>query len=118
MTDILGQVPLTVRRPAAGSVVDHRYVRGAETSFTILGHVTDATPAELVQTLEMDVTRAAHWIETISELRTADETDNTGPDVVVVRGHDCEVHKAERLEDSPDDVLPHWLVLVVRREQT
>lgn len=118
MIDVPGQRPLTVKRPAAGSVVDHRFVSGADTTFTILGHVTDVTPTELVQTLQLDSTRTAHYIETATELRTANESTGTGPDVVVVRGEDCEVHKAERLDDAPGAPLPHWLVMVVRRERT
>ena len=87
----------TVTRAAAGSYVDGRWVAGSNSQFSITGSIQPAKMKheELLHLPEGDRNRSAIRVYTATELRAANETNQTLADFVTWDGEQWEVVKVD-----------------------
>jgi len=103
---------VTITRRAAGSYVDGRWAGGASSSLSIVASVQPDRPRpdELLHLPEGDRAREGLRLYTATEVRTANETNNTPADMVTWAGEQWEVVKVEKWPAS----IAHYKALCLR----
>jgi len=110
---ILGARSLSVKRRAAGTYVNRKFVPGAETVFTIQGYPEPASSESTVSLSDAQRTKDPKLIITNTELLTLDKTLKTPADVITINGRDYEVMTCEPIEHTS----PHWEVVAIRVDE-
>ena len=95
VTSLASHVSLTVKRAAAGTFVNGRYVEAAPTTFTILASVQPLTGEDLQILPEAERTSDAVEIFSIAELFATNYATNKLGDLVTYQGRDYRVSNAE-----------------------
>lgn len=101
---------LTRKAPAAGAMVNGRWVEGSLASTTIKASVQPITPHDM---MSMDVGRRnsrGFWLYTDTKLNSKGNGTNTNPDIIVIDGDDYEVVQVAPWQNN---VLPHFRVAVM-----
>lgn len=115
MAGILGREPLTRRRFGAYTRgADGRATPGAAVDATIKGSIQPADDDDLQSLPEGERDREARVVLTKSDLRIADDENQTPADHLLIDGDAFEVRKVSRIRA----ILPHYRAIAVRLQES
>lgn len=101
---------ITLKRKAAGTYVNGRWVPGSVTTSSIRATVEPMKPQELQILPEGLRSRLPIYIYTNEELKTASVADSKEPDILTYNDLDYEVHQVQNWTQ----MIPHFKVMCLR----
>lgn len=102
--------PLTVKRPAAGSYVNGKWVEGNVTEITVKASVQPASTEDLQSLPESRRALGVYKLYSDTKFQSVKE-NATNPDIVVIDGNDYEVMECQPWQNN---ILNHYRALAAR----